>query len=244
MARPTAISVKTVFEVRYKATLDFYQKLHATALEFVDTYPHWLTDVLKIRLVDFDLRCSLTITHNKFVYSQDLLHSDQKERDRIEEAIQTLPRALGKDIFTRVGLRRKYLIPVEMDYEDLVDLVSKKLLTGSPDFYEGICPNLKDISVVADLEAPGIQHITIGPITREQLARYLGLDLEAHFRQDDPALVTGQIFEEYPSPSLYVDCDYGDTEIKAENLKKLYNDAYQDHTVLLGNVVKHILGVT
>jgi len=98
MAKPTAISVKTVFEVRYQATLDFYQKLYATALEFADTYPHWQTDNIKVQLRDFDSRCSLTITHNRFVYSQDLQYSDQKEGDRIKKAIETLPTALGKDV--------------------------------------------------------------------------------------------------------------------------------------------------
>lgn len=244
MAKPTAISVKTVFEVRYQATLDFYQKLYATALEFADTYPHWQTDNIKIQLRDFDSRCSLTITHNRFVYSQDLQYSDQKEGDRIKKAIGTLPKALGKDVFTRVGLRRKYLIPVDMKYEDLVDLTTKKLLTGSQAFYEGIGPDIKDISVVLDLEAPGIQHLTVGPIIREQMGRHLNLEPESHFRQDDPRLISGQIFDEYPSPSLFVDCDYGDTEVKAENLEKLYNDACQDHATLLANIVKYMLGVT
>ena len=145
-------SVQTIFRVDYKPTLDFYDKLNSSAQLLADAYENWQTDRLKVVLKDFPSRCSLTIAHANFFFTQDSLNSSEREKTRIEEALKVLPNALGKDVNARVGLRRKYLIAVEMEYKDLHQLVSSKLLNANPELAQSIYPWAQDFHLV--LSAP------------------------------------------------------------------------------------------
>src|SRR5437899_12742416 len=106
-------SVKTIFRVDYKPTLDFYDKLNSSAQLLADTYKNWQTDRLRVVLKDFRNRCSLIIAHANFFFTQDSLNCSEHEKRRIEELIKVWPKALSKDVNERVGLRWKYLIAVD-----------------------------------------------------------------------------------------------------------------------------------
>lgn len=90
MPSAEASSVKTIFRVDYKPTLDFYDRLNSSSQQFTATYKNWQTDRLKVVLKDFSARCSLTIAHANFSFTQDVPNSSERERSRIEEAIKNL----------------------------------------------------------------------------------------------------------------------------------------------------------
>ena len=235
-------SVKTIFRVDYKPTLDFYDKLHSGAQLLADTYKDWQTDRLKVVLKDFPSRCSLTIAHASFSFTQDSLNSSEREKSRIEEAIKVLPKALGKEVNARVGLRRKYLIAVEMDYKDLHQLVSSKLLNASPELTQSIYPWAQDFHLVFSAPDAGFRGLTLGPISQEQLRQFLEPD-ESNFVVGDITLLTGKWFEDYPQTAIYVDCDFAKTDIQSDKLLDFYSEARENHKTLVENVQHYLLGI-
>ncbi len=235
-------SVKTIFRVDYKPTLDFYDKLNSSAELLADTYKNWQTDRLRVVLKDFPNRCSLTIAHANFFFTQDSLNSSENEKSRIDEVIKVLPKALGKDVNARVGLRRKYLIAVEMDYKDLHQLVSSKLLNANPELTESIYPWAQDFHLVFSAPDAGFRGLTLGPISQEQLPQFLEPD-ESNFEVGDITLLTGKWFEGYPRTAIYVDCDYAKTNIKSDKLLDFYTEARENHKILVENVQHYLLGI-
>jgi hypothetical protein len=236
-------SVKTIFRVDYKATLDFYDKVNSSAQLLSDTYKNWQTDRLKVVLKDFPSRCSITISHANFFFTQDALNSAEKERSRIDEVIKTLPKAFGKDVNERVGLRRKYLIAVEMDYKDLHKLVSSKLLNSNPELTQSIYPWARDFHLVLASPEAGFRGLTLGPIIKEQFRQFLEPD-DSNFEIGDIGLMTGQWFESYPQTAIFVDCDYVRADIKSDKLLDFYTEARESHKTLVENVQHYLLGIS
>jgi hypothetical protein len=242
MPKADSSSVKTIFRVDYKPTLDFYDKLNSSAQLLADTYKNWQTDRLRVVLKDFPNRCSLTIAHANFFFTRDCVNSLEHEKRRIEEAIKVLPKALGKDVNERVGLRRKYLIAVEMDYQDLHQLASSKLLNANPELTKSIYPWAKDFHLVFAAPDAGFRGLTLGPISQEQLPQFLEPD-ESNFEPGDVNLLTGKWCVGYPETAIYVDCDYAKTNIKSDRLLDFYAEARENHKILVENVKHYILGI-
>ena len=243
MPSPLTSAVKTVFRVDYDATLDFYERLYPAAADVRDGYPDWETDRLKVVLKNFEDRCSLTISHAAFFYSQDHLNAVSKEEARINKVIEILPNALGKQKIKRAGLRRQYLLPVEMEYADLVQLMKGKFLTPDPLFHEGICPHFDDLQVVFTFKHSGFKMITIAPTFRDQLSRVLQLDVTNNFRAEDVWILTGEVFADYPLNSVYVDCDFAETDLECRALASFYQRAREEHAKLIENVQRFTLGI-
>ena len=91
-------------------------------------YKEWETNRLRIVLKDFNAHHSITIAFEKTIFSQDLMGSDLKEQERIQKLIEIVPVELGQSEIKSAGLRRKYLIEVEMSFADLVELSPKARL--------------------------------------------------------------------------------------------------------------------
>ena len=246
MGKAVKSSVKTVFRVDYRPSLDFYDRLYSVANTFVDDYPDWITDRLKVTLRDYRSRRSLLISQKAFVYSQDVRDSASKEKLGIERALVELPEALGKGNFARVGLRRKYLLPVEMEYQELVALFGKKMLTSNPDFQTGLFPDCRDLSLVFNFQPPGFSSVTIAPVYRQQLSdvsQILDLQIDDHFERDNEKFKTGQFFEDYPLHSVFLDVDYAENDVDAPNLPRTYKAAAEAHSTFVENVQPYLFGV-
>lgn len=242
MPSPLTSSVKTPFRVDYDPTLDFYERLYSAAADVRDSYPHWETDRLKVVLKNFEDRCSLTISHAAFFYTQDHLNTVSREESRVNQAIEILPSALGKQKAKRAGLRRKYLLPVEMEYADLVRLMKGKFVTPDPLFHEGICPHVDDLQFVFMSKHSGFKMITIAPTFRAQLSQVLQLD-DKNFAPGDARILTGELFESYPLNSVYVDCDFAETDIECSSLSSFYQRTREEHARLIENVQRFTLGI-
>ncbi len=246
MGKAVRYSIKTVFRIDYKPSLDFYDRLYGIAQSFSSGYPDWVTDRLKVTLRDLAARRSLLISHKASVYRQDAFDSSSKESESISRLLAELPAALGKDSFLRVGLRRKYLLPAEMEYSELVELFGKKMLSSNSEFHAGLFPRFSDLSLVFNFQPPGFTAITVAPVFRRQLSevpQILELQLEDHFKAGDDKLRTGQIFEEYPLHSVFLDVDYAETNVAAAQLTPTYEAACDAHDTFVENARNYLFGV-
>lgn len=197
---------KVIFEVRYKPTLTFYDRLMATA-ELLSEYPHWQTDRLRVIRRDFENHCSLAIQHNSFSYEQDS-NSIELEETRIAKALEVLPFNLDIQNCMRLGYRCRYLIPVEFPFEELVAILDVKLLSTHDRLRRILPGTTTDLLYRVDLQEPPYSyHITLGPVCKEEVARHIGFNIEQHLDQEGRAEEYQKILEVYPEVALFVDVD-------------------------------------
>lgn len=212
MAVPVARLYKTIFEVRYKAKLKFYNLLMPTVEKF-DTYPHWETNLLAITLRNYDDHCSLHVKHNRFGYEQDS-GDEELDKNKIEEAISRLPPAFGINNFSRVGYRRLYLIPLEMKFNSLVTIIYTKLYSQDSKLQQILPKEIKDLMYRIDsLDTFGKYHFTMGAVKKAEIPKYINYNKESHLDPKTREQDYVKIYEHYPEISLFIDVDtYRDVE--------------------------------
>jgi len=197
---------KTVFEARYKPALGFYMRL-IPAAERLDEYPHWETDRLSVILKDPDKRCSLAIQHLRIVYHQDLSDITQEE-ERIQHALSELPEALEIPSYERLGLRRRYLIAVDVGFEELVRILNIKLLSQDERLKKVMPSVVDDLMYRVDFsEDPFRFHFTVGPVRGREMPQYIGFNKEHHLSQEGAEQDYSSIIKTYPSVAVFVDVD-------------------------------------
>jgi hypothetical protein len=74
---------------------------------------------------------------------------------------------LNKREYTRVGLRSWFLTPVEMNFDQLVAIVSEKFVVDNKQIREGICPAPTDCAYSVHFrEADSLVVLRVGPLKR------------------------------------------------------------------------------
>ena len=176
---PKPVLYKTIFQARYKPQLEFYNLLIPAAQLFND-FPHWQTDRLKITLSDFEKHCSVGIAHDSFSYAQDF-HDIDQEQTYIQRVLDILPTALHIGAFNRLGLRRWYLIPVDIPFESLVSILNVKLFSQD-DRLRNIMPKqVDDLSyIIVSSDEPYKSRTVIGPMRKSEIPSFIVVDQEHH----------------------------------------------------------------
>lgn len=204
---------KTIFQVRYNPKLKFYDLL-TTAAQQLSEYPHWRTNNLNVILRDYDKHCSLTISHNAFSYEQDSNDMDMEVK-YIKQALEKLPSALQIKSFNRFGFRRRYLIVVNMSFESLVSILHVKLFSQDDKLRTIMPSQVEDLMYRIDFkEKPYGYHVTVGPVRKGEIPRYIGYDLENHLNPETIEREHQEIKEKYPDVAVFADIDFYQTAEK------------------------------
>lgn len=204
---PKPVLHKTIFQARYKPQLEFYNLMTAAAQQFGE-FPHWQTDRLKITLFDFEKRCSVGIAHDSFSYSQDS-HDTNQEGLHINQVVDILPTALHVESFIRFGLRRWYLIPIDVPFESVASILNIKLFSQD-ERLRGIMPReLNDMSYIAVCADPPYGSRTvIGPMRKVEIPSYIVVDQAHHLNMENRAELYVDIVKGYPDVSVYIEIDF------------------------------------
>lgn len=197
---------KSLFEVRYAPKLHFFHLLYPAAQKLTG-YPHWEVSQVAVTLRNFEQLCSLSIRHNRFVYDQDT-DQNRDEKTYIQDALENLPTALEITAYTRLGLRRKYLLPTRMSFAELVAVMDLKLLSQNESLKAIIPSRTEDLMYRVDGSDNDLKfHVQAGPVKKEEVPRYLEFNRNDHL---DPAIreeTYRNIIEAYPDVAVFVDID-------------------------------------
>lgn len=197
---------KTIFQIQYKPELQFYNVLFSQK-ELFDEFHHWQTDKLKIVLKDYDLMHSINIEHNKTTYELDNYQKDIELKfiNLIKDNIQSY---VNDSKFTRLGIRRIYLLPVKFEHETLSELISIKCF--SDNFLTEIDSFPTDNAITVHFkEHDSVGILTFGPIKKDEIPQLLKLNINNHIDPDsiDKFGKIDKILNSYPNVSLYFDYD-------------------------------------
>jgi len=233
---------KTIFRVDYRPALAFYDRLYSVAAS-MGGYPDWWTDGHSVTLQNFEDHCSFRLGYNSAVYAQDMKGSPNEDNVRIREAIVSLVSIPKDGRYQRVGLRRIYLSPTQMEFGDLVSLVADKFLRQDPEIEDGICPSPTDVSyVVVFSEASAKVNLAVGPTRRDELESALQPDMN-NFSPKERGVSVKDLYQSYPEVSLLIGIDCATEDVSPERLVGVYEDAVSLHEKLVQNVVHYVFGL-
>ncbi len=222
--KSSARTQKTIFQVRYKPQLRFYDLLNAIAQRF-EGYPHWTTNRLKVTLRDFEARHNITIAHDSTSYESDAPKTPI-ETQQIAAVIKNLPDYVQDGEVLRIGLRHKYLVPVSMNQSELEAVLNGKLL--SMDFLQALDDEPKDMTIVlVGSRGENSYRVTLGPITRAELPRFLEFNAEHHIDPKDREATLAAVYSNLSEVSLYIDfdCFRVAESMKLEDVSSFIKDA-------------------
>ena len=206
LSNPKPVLHKTIFQARYKPSLNFYELLMPAAQRMTE-YPHWQTNRLSVVLRDNDLHCSLVIGHNAFGYEQDS-NDEAIEEQYIQRALDELPKVLEIENFIRLGFRRNYLVRVDMPFESLVTILSVKLLSQEEQLRRIMPQKVEDMMYRVDsAEEPYQFHFTIGPVRKQEIPRYLVYNQTHHLPPETASEDYQAIVAKYPEVAVFMDID-------------------------------------
>lgn len=198
---------KSIFQVRYKPELRFYEHMYEAAQK-VNWMPDWETDRLKVTVSDSESHCSITIAHDSFTYAQD--SSDiQLEGKNINSILNILPEALQLKSFGRFGFRQWYLIPVTYSFEELASILEVKLFSQDEKLRAILPKDFQDLMyVVIRDEGKFRAKITIGPVKKSEAAPLIPYDKQYHLGAENREERYRSIVAEYPEVAVFLDIDY------------------------------------
>ena len=195
---------KVIMQVRYKPELTFYNLLYGAATK-IENFPHWVTDRLNVTLRDYDEYCSVTISHNNFTYEQDSGDGNLEVRN-INHIIGILPSELDIVESTRIGYRRRYLIPVSMSFAELNSLMNLKVYSDPLRNLAGF-PQVKDMMYRVDLiDGEFDAHLTVGPVGQTEIPQRIGFNEDHHIDPNSENPLP-KIYSAYPEVAIFVDID-------------------------------------
>lgn len=232
---------KTIFQVRYKPMLQFYELLIPTAQKFTD-YPHWNTNKLKISLFDYEKHCSLNIKFDSFTYEQDA-NEQHLEQKNISDAVKILPSSFDITNYSFFGYRKQYLIPTDMSYESIVHVLNIKFFSQNDKLKKIIPKTIADLTYKIDcVEGKYKYHFTIGPIRKNEIPRYIQPNQELHFK---PLDFQNDYLEKYPEIAILIDIDiYQNSEkYELQDLNSFISFAQEKSINLAGDISKYIFSV-
>jgi hypothetical protein len=241
----SAINYKIVFKVDFKPKLDFYDWMFPIASALPD-YPDWITNGLSVTLENFDDWCSLSLNHNNFMYIREIEKERRQGADdkRIHAILDTVVPRIDTKEFQRIGLRCWFLYPVEMTFDQLVTLVSQKFLADNSQIREGICPTPIDSAYAVHFMDNDLRvQLRVGPIKRDEMELQFVPNRITNVPVKKRGLPTEELFAELPAVSLLMDIDISRTDVKVDEITKVYGDARALQAKLSQNISKYVFGL-
>ncbi|MEK0369263.1 MAG: hypothetical protein QQN62_06650 [Nitrosopumilus sp.] len=233
---------KIIFEAKYQPKLSFYNLL-MTAAEELKGYPHWLTERLFVVLKNYDKRCSLAIKHNSFAFDQD---SDNlsNEKEKLSEALEKLPKSLKLSAYTRLGYRRKYILPVNMAYESLISIMELKLFSQDKNLKMILPKEMTNSTYILNfVEESTHFNLTIGPISKPEIPNYIEFNKKHHLNPESADTDYLKVRESYPEVGVFFDLDIyqQDDNLDIQHALTFINEVRQKMNKIISNLCNYIL---
>ncbi len=202
---PQPILHRFTFQANYKPNLKFYDLLYS-ATQKLSGYEHWETNRLYVFLHDYEKHCTLAVRHNIFSYEWDYSGTDNYIND-VRGALEILPPSLEIKTFKRLGFRQQFLIPTNMRFEEINNILNLKFLAQDEPLTNLFPSGVNDMSYVA----VGSDHelelrVVVGPMKRKEIPNHIKITQKYNFAPDKPSNYAS-VLSSYPEVSVYLDID-------------------------------------
>lgn len=201
---PQSVLHKFIFQAEYKPYLKFYDLLYS-ATDKLNGYNHWETNRLYVFLHDYEKHCTLAVRHNTFIYEWDYSGTDNYVND-VRDALEILPPLLEIKIFKRLGYRQQFLIPTNMKFEEINNILNLKFL-AQDERLVNLFPNVNDMSYVVNGSDGELEfRVMLGPMKQKEISNHVKINQKYNFAPDRPSDYAS-VLSSYPEVSVYIDID-------------------------------------
>ncbi|MCB9099906.1 MAG: hypothetical protein H6632_10225 [Anaerolineales bacterium] len=202
---PQSILHKFVFQADYKPYLKFYDLFYSAAQK-LSGYNHWETNRLYVFLHDYEKHCTLAVRHNIIAYEWDYRGTDNYISD-VSDALEILPSALEIKTFKRLGFRQQLLIPTNMRFEEINNILNLKFFSQVNQLTNLFPSGVNDMSYIAVGSDDELDlRIMVGPMKKEEITNHIKINQKYNFAPNRPDDYTS-ILSSYPEVSVYIDID-------------------------------------
>jgi hypothetical protein len=236
---------KSIVQLRYKPRLNFYQFLMSAASK-MEKYPDWQTNGLSVVLKDYGHLCSTAIDYASITYEQDSGNIELEE-ERTQNILDLLPPALGIKSFTRLGFRRQYLVPVEMDFESIVSVLNVKFLCQEEHLRSFLPPHVEDLVYRVDLRDEEYKyHLTLGPVHKNEISKFILFNRQNHLDPAKPEEEQLKIIGQFPSVALFIDIDFyrEGVDLPVKDAYNFFSDGRDNVQVMAAKLSSYVFSTT
>jgi hypothetical protein len=231
---------KSIFQIRYKPVLSFYDKLYSKDKIF-NQFPHWQTDRLKISLRDYDKKHSLVLKHDSLTYETDN-YVKKNEEEIINLIHDSINEISSEDKITRLGHRFLCLAPLKISFNELVTILNLKLF--KKDFFKILNQDPDDSTVTITSNYKDLKYrMVIGPMKNVEVPGFIIYNIENHVDPNSNKKYSelSNLVENYPETSLYIDIDLFTQEtIKSPDILQFYNKTKEAYSYLTKELIGYI----
>ena len=198
---------KYIYQIRYKPSLSFYEKLFKLDKIF-SGFDHWQTDRLRISLRDYDKKHSLTIKHDSTTFESDK-PSINSAKEIISSVNDNFQEYSNPSEIQRLGCRYMGFIKNELSFIELNEILKLKIF--NKEFLNAINKEeIYDHSCVFNTVINSLScRINIGPIRKAEIPHFIQFNTENHIDQNsrDKYDELAKVYSNYPDHSLFFDLD-------------------------------------
>lgn len=233
---------KYIFQIRYKPTLSFYEKLFKLDKIF-DEFVHWQTDRLRVTLRDYDKRHSLTIKHDATTFESDK-PSNSIAQKVLKNVTDNFNEYSNNSSIKRLGARYIGFIRNELSFEELNNILKLKVL--DKEFLETISGDeVYDHSVAFNTIVNELTcKVNMGPIKKNEINQFFNFNSENHLdpASSDKHRDLAKIYDGYPEVSFYYDMDISinSSEDGELDIMKFHSKSYEVHNSLIKGISNFI----
>jgi hypothetical protein len=231
---------KSIFQIKCKPLLSFYNKLYSQENIF-KYFPHWQTDRLRVILRDYDKKHNLVIKHDSITFESDN-YSKKTEKEVLELVESNLNNLIENENITSFGHRLFSLIPLEMEFDELVSIIKLKF------FEKGFISSLKsepdDASITVASTVNDLRYrIEVGPIKKAEIPQFIKFNVENHI---DPGSQTkyseiAKIYESYPETAFYMDMDIVTVKMNKDfSISKFHSESISLYEETVENLKNYV----
>lgn len=228
---------KLLCEYRFKPNLLFYDVKGQIGDALGPDYPHWETDGLRIKLYVVKQRRVLAIEHNRLVLEWDRPDSIENFQTFFVRAYREYTDRVKTEDYRRLGFRAQCMIPVEMKFEELVEISNGKFLSQNPGLRDLLGEKIDDYMYNVLTEKNGRKlHVVCGPVKKAEIPQW--------FQPASMVQTAEEHTEEiqYPDVAFYMDCDYYINNPTGNDPKDFLDDAIRALTSVTKGLESYVFG--
>jgi len=222
---------KAIFEMRFKPSLSFIEKMYQIGEKLEKDYSGWETDRLTLKFLDDEKRAKLILETYRIALSMDEPVMPDPFYTWIKRAVKRYNEAAPISDFLRIGLRLKYIEKTELNFDELVEIMGEKIYHAEiikPFFGDGV----EDIAMVLNLRSGEYKiHIESGPLKRKEIMPRLRPTFKDKFDEENE-----------PETSLLIDIDCFRTGEGIKYTDEFVQDAHKVGQEISERLLKYIKG--
>lgn len=249
--------LKVQAQIQYYPELQFFERMYRIA-QSAEGFIHWETDRITVVLKDLENFCSWQIAHNAIVYEQDNRDENLEKKQLNENTLLLLDQFESLRLL-RLGYRRRYLLPIDLEYSKLVNLFEIKLYSGENEFMNMLPGKIEDILFRVNMaEGKKKFNLTAAPIWKSQIPQMLQINKDRHFSHEGaekkyaefldslPSIAIFfemETYEESENPLISIKTPYASyTELSTKNILHFFDNARVETSKTVLSVAQYLLG--